>query len=216
MSTRCQKAPGFQMPDIVAVILAGGAGRRMGGDKPCQRLHGHRLIDIATAYVEISGLPFAVAVRRFGQIPDLGAQQILDADVDGPLGGLLAALDWANSRHAEAVITVPCDMPLLPEDLFERLRSEHRRHGGPIVAASGGRVHPVCAFWPVSCRERIQRYVATDQRRLIGALNACGAIEAEWAVSPSNPFVNLNSRDDLERAAAISLADASALAGAAS
>jgi len=96
------------------------------------------------------------------------------------------------------------------------LRAEHWRRGRPIVAASGGRAHPVCALWPVSCRETILRYAATGQRSLNGALNACGGIKVEWPVLPSDPFANLNTRGDLESAAAMIGADAAAHFGAAS
>ena len=185
------------MTDTVLVILAGGAGRRMGGNKPGQRLDGWRLIDIAESHARQTGLPYAVAVRWHGQIADFDAPKILDADIEGPLGGLVSALEGAARQGAKAVLTLPCDMPFLPHDLLARFTLADARSGQPVVATSGGRVHPVCALWPVSCLGAIRLYAELGQRSLNGALDLFDAIAVDWSETISDPFVNVNTRDEL-------------------
>lgn len=189
------------MTDIAVVILAGGAGRRIGGNKPGQRLNGQRLIDIADSYGRETDLPYAVAVRSHGQIANLDALKILDAEIEGPLGGLVSALDWAGRQGAKATLTLPCDMPFLPQDLLDRFKQTGGRLDQPIVAASCGRVHPVCALWPVSCLGAIRRYAELGQRSLIGALDLFEAIVVEWSDLAGDPFMNVNTPDDLHNAA---------------
>lgn len=189
------------MSDIVVVILAGGAGRRIGGNKPGQRLDGQRLIDIADSHARRTGLPYAMAVRSHGQIANVDALKILDADIEGPLGGLVSALEWAERQGASATLTLPCDMPFLPQDLLDRFTRTPARPDQPIVAASCGRVHPVCALWPVSCLGAIRHYAELGQRSLIGALDLFEAIAIEWSDMAGDPFMNVNTPDDLHSAA---------------
>lgn len=196
------------MTNIVLVILAGGAGRRMGGNKPGQHLDGQRLIDIAETYARKTGLPYAVAVRSHGQIANLNAPKILDADIEGPLGGLVSALEWAARQSAKAVLTLPCDMPFLPPDLLDRFKRAGARLDQPVVAASRGRVHPVCALWPVSCLGAIREYGELGRRSLTGGLDLFEAVAVDWSGKSGDPFMNLNTRDDLKHAELIRCSDA--------
>ena len=191
---------GFTMPNTVAVILAGGAGQRIGGHKPQRRLNGQRLIDIAKAHIAADRLRMAVAVRTLDQIPQVGAEQIIDANIDGPLGGVIAALHWGDDLNARFVLTIPCDMPFLPRDLFLRLASERRNEARPSVAACAGRVHPVCALWPVTCLQPVLNFAAFGQRSLKGALDTCDAMSVEWPDAPYDPFLNLNTDAEMVQA----------------
>lgn len=198
------------MTDIVLVILAGGAGRRIGGNKPARRLDGQRLIDLTLSYARQTGLPYAVAVRSHDQIANLNAPKILDADIEGPLGGLVSALEWAQRQAAKAVLTLPCDMPFLPPDLLDRYAHAGARCDQPVVGRSRGRVHPVCALWPVSCLGAIRHYGALGRRSLTGALDLFGAIAVDWPAETDDPFMNLNTRDDLKHAELMRCSDAAA------
>ena len=86
------------------VILAGGEGRRIGGGKPARLLGGQSLIDRAIARAWSWSVPVLVAAREGGDIGD-------DPAVEGPLGGVAAALALGGD-----VLTIPCDMPFLPDD----------------------------------------------------------------------------------------------------
>ena len=196
------------MSDIVLVILAGGAGRRIGGNKPGQRLDGQRLIDITESYAQQTHLPYAIAVRSYGQIADLDAPKILDADIEGPLGGLVSALEWGARQGAKAVLTLPCDMPFLPRDLPARFKRAGAPFEHPVVATSGGRLHPVCALWPVSCLGAIRRFAALGRRSLTGALELFETRTMDWPDTDGDPFMNLNTRDDLKHAESLRRRDA--------
>lgn len=182
---------------IACVVLAGGEGRRIGGAKPQRLLGGKALLDRAIFSARAWSDIVAVAVRELGhQVPD-SVSAIHDApDVEGPLGGLFAALNFAAEQGAEAVLTIPADMPFLPRDLRERLEAALSGTAAAI-AASGGHLHPVCGIWRTECAARVPAYLATGNRSLRGFAAALGAVVINWDVETTDPFFNINTPEDL-------------------
>src|SRR5689334_358156 len=100
--------------NIVCVVLAGGEGRRMGGGKPLQRFGDGTLLDRALALARGYADDVAVAVRAAAQAGGSDAPLIFDDPaIEGPLGGVAAALAHARAAGADAVLTLPCDAPRL-------------------------------------------------------------------------------------------------------
>lgn len=165
------------------VILAGGEGRRIGGGKPARLLGGQSLIDRALARARAWSDTVLVATREGD-----------DPAIEGPLGGVAAALAPGGD-----VLTIPCDMPFLPDDLPARLVSGK----AVTMAASGGHLHPVCALWKAEARDGLPAYLATGRRSLKGFAEAVGYDVVQWLVAPIDPFFNINDEADLARAEAL-------------
>lgn len=178
---------------LAVVILAGGEGRRIGGDKPLRRLGGRTMLERAVERARGWSDEVAIAVRKAGQVGDMGVPVLIDPPgLEGPLGGLASAL----RLEREAVLTIPCDAPFLPDDLPERLAAALAGHSAAL-AASGGRVHPVCALWRTDALAEVRGYAATGRRSLIGFAERVGYVAVEW---PEGAFFNVNSPEDLAEA----------------
>ena len=169
------------------VILAGGEGRRIGGGKPQRLLGGETLLDRALRRARTWSGDVLVAAREGGDIAD-------DPAIEGPLGGLATALASGGD-----VLTIPCDMPFLPDDLPARLASD----ATVTVAASGGHLHPVCALWKAEAQDSLPAYLATGRRSLKGFAQAAGYEAVEWPAEPFDPFFNINDEAALARAEAL-------------
>lgn len=177
------------------VILAGGEGRRIGGRKPLRRLGGRTLLERAIERARGLGDEVAVAVRVATQVGDPGVAMLVDPPgLEGPLGGLASAL----RLEGETVLTIPCDSPFLPDDLAERLTAALPGHAAAL-AASGGRVHPVCGLWRTDALAQVRGYAASGRRSLIGFAETIGYAQVEWA---EGIFFNVNSLEDLAEAEA--------------
>ena len=175
----------------------------MGGAKPERLLAGRTLLERAGAQASIISDLTAVAVRDLTQAgPPDGLLLIEDAPWEGPLGGLAAALAFARSRGRAAVLTLPCDMPLVPADLGARLAAALGDHRAAL-AASGGRLHPVCGLWRVEALEVLRAYAEEGRRSLKGFAAAVGFTIVDWPAEPVDPFFNVNTADDLARAEAL-------------
>ena len=186
-----------------AIILAGGLARRMGGGDKCRQIVAGQTI-IARTIASIAPQAAALAINANGdpaRFADLGCPVIADSvpGHPGPLAGILAGLDWAAAAGHEWLLSVPGDCPFLPPDLAARL---HQARGDATfaVAASGGWTHPVIALWPTSCRGEL-RQALLDGERKIDAYTARHPIaQAEWPTAPYDPFLNVNTPEDLARA----------------
>lgn len=186
--------------DVAVVILAGGEGKRIGGDKPRLMLARERLIDRALRQARTWSDVSAIAVRDPAQVEPVDARLIVDEQhIAGPLAGLASALRFGAEAGRVFVLTTAADMPFLPRDLPERLMSAIG-DAGCAVASSGGHLHPVCALWRTSAMDRLESYLAGPRRSLKGFAVLVGFHEAEWPAGTADPFFNINTDDDLAQA----------------
>ncbi|MDP2261507.1 MAG: NTP transferase domain-containing protein [Caulobacter sp.] len=187
--------------DLMVVVLAGGAGRRMGGGKPLRLLRGHSLISIALDKARGWSPRVAVSVRSPDQVGPVDAPLILDGpDIAGPLAGLAAALDLARLASVPRLLTLPCDMPGLPDDLARRLCEALVPDAGAVVATCGGRLHPVCAVWDVRVRADLPAYIAAGRSSVKGFAEVVGMETVDWTLQAAPAFSNLNTPADLDQA----------------
>ncbi len=199
-------------PEILALILAGGLARRLEGRaKPLLRLGGRRLIDLVAEKARAQCGAVALnlhdgAPETLAPYADLGLAVAVDAAPGrlGPLAGVLGGLDFAAARHrgAEFVLSLPCDGPFLPDDLAARLLMAAREtKSGLARAASGGRIHPVVALWPLGLRADLRHALVEQDIRAVGEFQGRYDIATvEWPVTPRDPFFNVNTPDDLAKA----------------
>ncbi len=190
---------------MVGLALAGGRSSRFGGEKAVARLHGRPLLGIALerlerscAAVAVSAAPGSEAALLAGS---LGVRVLHDEDgaPSGPLAGLSAGLDWARNQGAALLATLPCDLPMVPADLFDRLRgSLEPGDGGAFVRSRDG-VHPLCAVLRTGIGLELSERLAMGEHPPVRDwLAAIGA--RELAFDDAGAFLNVNTRGDLERA----------------
>lgn len=183
--------------NFATVILAGGEGRRIGGGKPYRMLAGKTLLERAISQARGWSDQVAVAVRDPEQLQGAAVAIIEDhPDIEGPLGGLSAALRYARDKGLDAVLTIPADMPFLPQDLQVRFCDAI---GGrcAAVAASAGRLHPVCGLWRVAALDLLPDYLDSGRRSLGDFAGEVGMVAVSWDARPHDPFFNINSAEDL-------------------
>lgn len=182
------------------MILAGGEGRRLGGRKAHQTVGGKTLLQRAQAKLDDWRLPYALAVRALSATdwPD-GVELLPDGFGHGPVAGVVSALRYARRERFEAVLTIPCDTPLLPEDLVPRLAAALVGNARAAVARSNGRFHPTCALWrPPGSEEDLHAAAAAPTMNALAG--HFGAVAVDWPVLPFDPFLNVNTPEDLSTA----------------
>lgn len=198
------------MPPVLGLILAGGLARRMGGgDKVLRPLAGRTLLARVTDRLQpqcTGGLMLSANgdPGRFTGFPG----PILADGVPGhpgPLAGILAGLEHAAAFHPDVafVASVSGDAPFLPRDLIARLVAA-RGDATIALAASGARRHYTVALWSVGLRQDLRAaLVERDERRVGAFIDRHGAAVVRWPVEPVDPFLNVNTQEDLSAAAAL-------------
>jgi molybdopterin-guanine dinucleotide biosynthesis protein A len=185
---------------VMGVVIAGGRSVRFGGEKAVAGLAGKPLLIWAAARLARSCTAVAINAR-----PDTEAEALAHAegftvlhdmpgDAAGPLSGVKVALLWAQKLGASAVAVSPCDVPLLPENLFARLIQEAGT--GAAMAETSEGYQPQCAVWPVSALPKLTAALANGAHPPTWLmLESIGAVRVQF--SPPEAFANVNTRPDL-------------------
>ena len=188
---------------IGIVVLAGGAGTRMGGGKSAKPFGGKSLLETTLARL----LPQAQILALSGEprsLEGLGFEVLADDSPEklGPMAGLATALRWAKARNLSHVLTAPCDAPFLPENLVQRL-SAAIGSASVCVARSNGEVHVASCLWSVALLPEVLAHIATGQRALKRLIDMCETRIVDWEAEPLDPFFNVNTPQDLFLAGAM-------------
>lgn len=194
---------------VCGLVLAGGAGRRMGGvDKGLQPFDGEPLAQRAARRLahQVDRL-WISANRHLDVYAGWGWPVLTDAPEHpdrGPLAGLLAGLSACPTAW---LACVPCDVPHFPLDLVARLAAAAPGHQvvyatAPDPAHPEGRArrHPTCCLLHVDLRAPLARHLHAGGRRLDAWMGSVP--HAEVAFGDPAAFANLNTLTDLAQAQA--------------
>ena len=187
------------MTGVTGIVLAGGQGRRMGGvDKGLQLLHGKPMIVSVLARLAPQVSEIVInANQNLETYAGFGHRVVPDTigGFAGPLAGLHAGL--SEARH-ELVLTVPCDSPFLPLDLFIRLQ---RQIGEKdlAVAKTGDQPHPVFALVRTAVRKNLEDFLSRGGRKIDAWYASLKVIEVSFD-DEADAFRNINTREELNGA----------------
>jgi len=191
---------------IAGLILAGGAGSRLGGvDKAFVGLGGRFLIDHLLGGLAGQVGPIAISANGdASRFAGFGLPVLADGNLagKGPLAGVAAGLAWARDEGAAELMTVPVDTPFVPRNLVARLGA------APSVAVWRGRQHHLVALWPVDGLSALQAFLARPGTyKVRDALDLLDARQVGFDDAETDPFLNINTAADLD-AASVRLASA--------
>jgi molybdopterin-guanine dinucleotide biosynthesis protein A len=163
----------IEVQDITGVILAGGRGSRMGGvDKGLQNFNGMPLALATLMRLQVQvGQVMINANRNLSAYESFGVPVWPDVipDYAGPLAGFLTALEHCETSW---LVTVPCDTPLFPTDLVERLAAAASAQGAEIAMAAAReedgqlRTQPVFSLLGVHLLESLVKFTNEGGRKI--------------------------------------------------
>ena len=191
---------------ISAIIIAGGRASRMGGiDKGLVLLQQKSLITHVIERLKSQVDEILInANRETETYKAFGYPVLQDANTDfigtyigtyiGPLAGFMLGLQYAKHDY---VVTVPCDSPLLPLDLVERLYKGMAASRADIaVACSNGNMHPVFCLMKKSVLPSLLAYIESGERKVSVWQKSQQLVEVDFS-DCGEAFTNLNTFDDL-------------------
>jgi molybdenum cofactor guanylyltransferase len=136
------------------------------------------------------------ANREIHQYQAFGYPVLQDryANFIGPLAGFSLGLQYAKHDY---VLTVPCDSPLLPHDLAQRLLAGLiESNTDIIVASSNGHAHPVFSLCKKTVLPSLDQYLALGEHRVSAWQKSLRYTETDFS-DYSDAFTNLNTIEDL-------------------
>jgi molybdenum cofactor guanylyltransferase len=204
---------------ITALILAGGRGSRMGGvDKGLQSFHGvplalHTLMRLQMQEGGLIAETMVNANRNLGAYEAMGVSVWPDASPDafaGPLAGFLTGLERCDTPY---LLTVPCDSPLFPLDLAQRLLDALERDNADIAVASAPeqdhknpsvpsttRAQPVFSLMRSTLMESLVQFMHGGGRKIDAWTAQHNTVLVPFDLPGDNPqaFANANTLAELQ------------------
>src|SRR4051812_49430455 len=106
---------------MIGVVLAGGAGRRIGGGKPRRLLAGRPIASYRAAARAAVCDRVAIVAKPGQELPDLPGVECWDdepPEPQHPLTGIVHALERAAG---DSIVVCAADMPFVTADVLQRL-----------------------------------------------------------------------------------------------
>ena len=174
----------------IGAVLAGGGGRRIGGDKAMVELEGRPLVHYPLNVLRAVLDEVAVVAKQSTVLPGLDVEIAIWLEPEEPrhpLAGIVHALRCARGRP---VVVVAGDMPFVTRGLVG---------GARHLVAPRERLQPLCArYEPRALGALAGSDLASPTRDVVGALEPR---IVEWP--DEEPFFTVNAPEDILQAAAL-------------
>jgi molybdenum cofactor guanylyltransferase len=192
---------------ITGLVLAGGMGRRMDSrDKGLVPFKGKPMVQHAIERLAPQVDKLIVNANRNVETYAAFGHRIVSDEVSGfagPLAGLHAgmractnAVATANEHDRRWIVTIPCDSPMLPLDLVQRLFEVAQNENAEIaVAVTDEGAQPVFALYRLSLLESLEAFLNAGERK-IDKWSAQRRV-ANVAFEDTSAFANINTVAEL-------------------
>jgi molybdopterin-guanine dinucleotide biosynthesis protein A len=191
--------------NILGTVLAGGKSQRFGEDKSQVKLDGKLLIDhildeIINEFKEIlivsnNQINFKHS-DKISMISDLKKDQ-------GPLGGVLSAMKWVKESNKDYkwISTFPVDTPFFKKEILQNfLREINSDESKLFFIKSNHTRHNIFGIWSIDLMEKLEEDLNYGKRKVEHWANDIGVKVIEMKFLKDDPFFNINSKEDLEKA----------------
>lgn len=193
------------LPDVSAVVLAGGKSQRLGMDKSLLILDGEWLLQRIVSQLATLSSDILVVANDGERLASLNVPIVADARPGtGPLGGIYSGL---QSMRCERGLFVACDMPLLNLHLL-RYMIQLSPQFDVVIPRVGDETEPLHAVYGKTCLQPMADLMDRGQRRVIHFFDRVrvryvGPEEIEVFDPEHLSFININTPSDLQRAQAL-------------
>ncbi|MDR2690266.1 MAG: molybdenum cofactor guanylyltransferase [Azoarcus sp.] len=178
--------------DCTALILAGGASRRMGSDKAALRIGGQSLLQ---RMIDLTQALFPTVLLSVRQPREVQIAQVCDAQPGlGPLGGVCAGLRRAGTSW---VFVVAVDMPYLKPETITRLAAMRGEHQA-VIPVVDGHPQPLAAFYAVTVLPALESALAQEAN--CGLYAGLAGLDVLHTIEELPDFIDLDTPEDVAAA----------------
>jgi molybdopterin-guanine dinucleotide biosynthesis protein A len=177
---------------LEAILLTGGASRRMGSDKACLLLEEGPLGERIAKRLATRAQPVTVLGRQ----PIAGFEFLQDStDYSGPLSALSRF-----TPTCEYVFIASCDLVRFEAEIVDELlvRVGTKDAALPVL---NGREQPLCALYRSSALGELRQLVVAQETRMMAWISRLGVVRIDAADLPHGiACTNVNTRAEFESA----------------
>jgi len=190
---------------ILGVVLAGGKSQRFGQNKSQVKLKGKMLIDyilseIIDEYKEI----LIVTNEPINFIESDKISIIKDFKEGlGPLGGILSAMKWIkqNNKKYNWISTFPSDTPFFTKNELKIFNEKIQINESKLFFMKNKKTrHNIFGLWSVDLMDQLESDLLKGERKVELWANSIGVSTINIECKNNDPFFNINTKKDLEKA----------------
>tara|TARA_B100001564_G_scaffold314177_1_gene288124 strand:+ start:13 stop:636 length:624 start_codon:yes stop_codon:yes gene_type:complete len=195
----------MDLNNILGVVLAGGKSQRFGQDKSQVKLQDKLLIDyILTEIVDEFNETLIIANQRinFTKSKNISVTKDFKKNL-GPLGGVLTAMKWIeeNKKSYRWVSTFPTDTPFFTKKELRYFYENIKMGEGKLFFIKSKETrHNIFGLWSLDLLERLEADLAKGERKVEDWADSIGVSTINIDYKKPDPFFNINTQKDLEKA----------------
>ena len=190
---------------ILGVVLAGGKSQRFGEDKSQVKLADKLLIDYILSEIQDEFNELLIISNNsieFQKSEKISVINDFKKDL-GPLGGVLSAMKWVkdNNKAYQWISTFPTDTPFFKNSILKNFfKKIHPEDGKLFFIKSNNTRHNIFGLWSVDLISKLEKDLEKGERKLESWANSVGVNTINMQFEKNDPFFNINTKEDLEKA----------------
>jgi len=191
--------------NILPVVLAGGKSMRFGNNKSQAQLKGKILIDyILSEIINDFREVIIVANDPIEHLSSDKITKIVDFKKNlGPLGGVFSAMKWVkdNDKKYQWIATFPSDTPFFKKKIMNSfLNKINEKESELFFMKSNEKRHNIFGLWSMDLIDQLEKDLETGSRKVEKWANSIGVKTINMSFEKEDPFFNINTKEDLEKA----------------
>ena len=191
--------------NILGTVLAGGKSQRFGEDKSQVKLAGKLLIDhMLTEIIDEFKELLIVSNNKISFHNSERISIIEDFEKGlGPLGGVLSAMKWLkeNQKNYQWIATFPVDTPFFKRQILKDfIKNINFRESDLFFIKSNNTRHNIFGLWSIKLLDRLEKDLNDGERKVELWANNVGVKIINMEFPNNDPFFNINTKEDLEKA----------------
>ena len=190
---------------ILGVVLAGGKSQRFGQDKSQVKLNGKILIDYILSEIIDEFKEILIVTNQ--SISFMSSKKITVIEDFkkglGPLGGVLSAMKWIkdNNKEYSWISTFPADTPFFTKKELKSFYKDIKIENNKLFFIKDKNTrHNIFGLWSLDLMDQLETDLYNGERKVEIWANSIGVSTVNIEYKNINPFFNINTIDDLEKA----------------
>ena len=190
---------------ILGVVLAGGKSQRFGQDKSQVKLNGKILIDYILSEIIDEFKEILIVTNQ--SISFMSSKKITVIEDFkkglGPLGGVLSAMKWIkdNNKEYSWISTFPADTPFFTKKELKIFYNDIKIENNKLFFIKDKNTrHNIFGLWSLDLMDQLETDLYNGERKVEIWANSIGVSTVNIEYKNINPFFNINTIYDLEKA----------------
>ena len=192
--------------NILAVVLAGGKSKRFGEDKNHIKLGDKTLLEHVLSKISNKFEEILIVSSHNSETETINNVTVIPDCFDdlGPLAGVLSSMKWVKERQKsyQWVATFPSDTPFFETSIIEEYKKRIKINDSLLYfVKSNDKRHNIFGLWSIDLLKVLENDLLNNNfRKVEDWANKIGVKTIDIEVKKFDPFFNINTKEDFEKA----------------